>query len=151
MRSLAALAVASFSFAATAVAHPLADFTGIWVGSGSITHQGGQNEKVTCRMVYTPAGESMNVTIRCSRQDGRFEATATLNQMGSAISGSWSVSGYNADGTLRGTRNGNALALSVSGAFAGSLSVSVTGNVQSMSFTPSSSSEFTRLVATMRK
>ena len=146
-----ALAVSVIAPASTAYANTLADFAGTWVGGGSIAHRTGPNEKVTCRMVYTPAGADMRVSIRCSRQDGRFEASAHLKQQGTSITGTWSVSGYNADGALRGTRSGNSMNLAVSGSFAGTLALSVNGRTQSMSFTPSGGSEFTRLSANMSR
>lgn len=139
--SLVAVAVAAWvlattpSFASDAV---FGSFNGNWSGIGQIRLDNGASERVKCNAYYTPrdAGAGLGLAIRCASASYKIELRSQLKSQGGKISGSWEERNFNAAGDVTGQASGTKLSLSVAGGgMTGTMSVSATGESQSVTIT----------------
>jgi len=131
---ISAFALSSLVLAAPATANPLTRYVGTWSGSGSIKLDSGKSERIDCKAYYTsPDGSQLNVAIRCANPSNKIEMRAGLIYSGGSVTGTWEERTFNATGAVTGTASDAAIKLSIDGAINGSMSVSLTGNGQSVS------------------
>lgn len=119
----------------TAVAGPFSGLEGEWSGSGTIQIADGGNERIRCRATYTVASEGTNLkqALRCASDSYKFDLSTNVRTQGTALSGSWSETNRNLNGTIEGhAGNGQFDALVSANGFAASLQMSARGNRQTI-------------------
>lgn len=112
---------------------PFSNMGGAWTGSGKILIKDGGSESIRCRATYTVgnSGAGLNQVLRCASDSYRFDLTTNVIASGSTLSGSWSETSRNVNGTLGGKINGGEIeALVEANGFAASLSMRTSGNQQ---------------------
>jgi hypothetical protein len=112
---------------------PFANMAGAWTGTGKILIKDGGSESIRCRATYTVGGTgaSMGQVLRCASDSYRFDLTTNVTASGSNLSGSWSETSRNVNGTLGGRINGGDIeALVEANGFAASLNMRTQGNKQ---------------------
>src|SRR5690348_7222354 len=96
-----ALAVTTFGAAHAAVG-PFGALAGSWTGGGVLTRSDGGQERLQCRAQYEPAQNNLRLNIRCASPSYSFDLASDVTYNGGAISGQWSETSRNANGTLTG-------------------------------------------------
>jgi hypothetical protein len=110
---------------------PFANMAGAWSGTGKILIKDGGTESIRCRATYTVAGAGLNQVLRCASDSYRFDLTTTVTASGNTVSGIWSETSRNVNGTLGGKINGGEIdALVEANGFAASFSMRTNGNKQ---------------------
>jgi hypothetical protein len=110
---------------------PFANLAGAWTGSGKILIKDGGSENIRCRATYTVAGAGLNQVLRCASDSYRFDLTTNVTASGSTLSGNWSETSRNVNGTLGGKLTGGDIdALVEANGFSASLSMKTNGNKQ---------------------
>lgn len=112
---------------------PFANMAGAWSGGGQILVADGGKERIRCRANYTVAGtgSGLSQVLRCASDSYRFDLTTTVTASGNTLSGHWSETSRNVNGTLGGRINGGDIdALVEANGFAASLSMKTSGNRQ---------------------
>jgi hypothetical protein len=118
---------------------PFAGMAGAWAGVGRIDMQDGSNETIHCRARYTVGGggTSFHQELRCASQSYNFNVTSDVQARGSAISGTWSESTRNVNGSVSGTATpGQFQARVEAGTFSATLTVTTKGRSQAVTIVP---------------
>ncbi len=140
-KSIASALVVAAAFAAPLLSYsasvsagsPFAGFAGSWSGGGTMRLEGGRSERLKCRASYTDRGTQLGIALRCASASNAVDMRATLTATGSRISGSWEERTFGATGGASGTVVGNRITLSIEGLLAGTMTVTTSGNSQSVS------------------
>ena len=113
-------------------------FAGSWVGSGTISTING-SERIRCRVSYAVGGgNSLSQDLRCASDSYNFQVSSNIVNQGGAISGTWSEVTRQVSGNVSGRLGDGTLQASVSGpGFSAGLSISTSGNRQSVTIRPS--------------
>ena len=85
---------------------PFANMAGAWSGTGKIMIKDGGSESIRCRATYTVAGAGLNQVLRCASDSYRFDLTTNVTASGNTVSGIWSETSRNVNGTIGGKING---------------------------------------------
>jgi hypothetical protein len=112
---------------------PFASLAGAWTGSGKILIKDGGSESIRCRATYTigSAGAGLSQVLRCASDSYRFDLTTNVTASGNTLSGIWSETSRNVNGTLGGKVNGGEIeALVEANGFAATLNMKTAGNKQ---------------------
>jgi len=123
-------------------AHPFAAMAGSWAGGGSISLTNDINEKLRCRAnhTYGQRDNSLALNIRCASDNYKIELTGNVVERRGQVSGQWKEVNYNAVGTIAGRVNGGRVtAVATSDKLTADLTVTTTGNRQSVTITPKAS------------
>lgn len=135
--SAGAFAVVLMSATASyAQSGPFAGFAGTWTGTGTVSLSDGSNERIRCRATYNVGGDGSGLqqTLRCASDSYRFDLSSDVVARGSSVSGSWSETSRNVNGTLQGKVGSGQIDVFVEAAgFAANLTVRTTGNKQTVS------------------
>jgi hypothetical protein len=134
----AAVALAAAPAAFAQRGDGLAQFAGSWAGSGTIATTSG-SERIRCRVNYSLAGpNSLHQDLRCASDSYNFQVSSNIVDQGGAISGTWTEVTRGVSGNVSGRMGGGSIEVAVSGpAFSAGLSISTSGNRQSVSIRPS--------------
>ena len=114
---------------------PFANMAGAWTGTGQILIADGASERIRCRATYTVegTGSALNQVLRCASDSYRFDLTTNVTASGNTLSGIWSETSRNVNGTLGGKINGGDInALVEANGFAASFSMKTSGNKQTI-------------------
>jgi hypothetical protein len=127
--------------AAASAAHGnvFAGMAGTWSGGGSISLTNDINERLRCRAHHTfhAGNNSLVLNIRCASDNYKFELASDVVERRGQISGRWSEATYKAAGTISGRVAGNRIvAVAQSDSLTTSLSVTTSGNRQTIIITP---------------
>ena len=137
--AFAALFLASLCGSASyAQSGPFAGMAGNWSGGGTITLDDGSTERIRCRASYAlgAGGSGLNLSLVCASDSYKFDLRANVIAQGGALSGSWSETSRNVNGTLEGRGgNGTFQVLANAAGFAASISLTTRGNRQSINIT----------------
>ncbi len=120
---------------------PFANMSGRWVGGGKIVYAGGKTESLTCRVTYKidGGGSAARQNIRCAGASTTFAVSSNFQASGNKVTGSWSESTYNVNGSISGKVSGGTVSVGISGgSFTGSMSVNTNGSSQSVVIKPTS-------------
>lgn len=135
--SFGALAMLAMSAAAShAQSGPFASFAGTWTGTGTVSLSDGSNERIRCRATYNVGGDGSGLQqqLRCASDSYRFELASDVVARGSSISGNWSETSRNVNGTLQGKVTPGQIEVFVEAAgFAANLTLRTAGNKQTVS------------------
>lgn len=111
---------------------------GSWSGSGRITLEGGNVERLSCRASYSTRGSTgLGLAIRCASSSYKIELRSALSHTGGSVNGTWEERSFNAEGTVAGRVAASTLNLVFRGNVAGGMSVSVSGRQQRVLITSS--------------
>jgi hypothetical protein len=110
----AGLGLGGFSIMGAAMAEPVA-LDGAWSGGGSVKFPSGAKEAARCRANFKRRGaESYLVSARCASASGKVEQSALLTRVsGNQYSGSFFNEEYKVDGTITVTVSGNSQSVSI--------------------------------------
>jgi hypothetical protein len=115
---------------------PFSVLYGTWSGAGVIKRSNGTSERIRCRSTDERAGTtSLHLRLRCASDSYNFDLTATVIDDGGPISGVWSETTRNANGSLQGRSSGNGRqvqAVAKGPAFTANLTLTTRGNKQSI-------------------
>ena len=112
---------------------PFAHLAGAWSGTGQILIKDGGSERIRCRATYTVEGAGLSQVLRCASDSYRFDLTTNVTASGNNLSGTWSETSRNVNGSLGGKVNGGEIdALVEANGFAASLSMRTSGNKQTI-------------------
>jgi hypothetical protein len=120
---------------ATATAGPFSGLQGEWSGSGTVQIADGGNERIRCRATYVVASDGNNLkqALRCASDSYKFDLSTNVRAQGTTLSGDWSETNRNLNGTIEGRAgNGEFQALVSANGFAASLHMSAKGNRQTI-------------------
>jgi len=126
--------------AAATGAQPSA-FTGLggaWTGGGTVSLSDGSTERIRCRANYSVGGggTTLKQTLRCASDSYKFDLDSDVVSQGGSVSGTWSESGRNINGSLRGRASGDRISVFVEAAgFSANLTLTTHGSRQSISIT----------------
>lgn len=112
---------------------PFGSLAGAWTGSGKILIKDGGSESIRCRATYTVGGSGAGLSqvLRCASDSYRFDLTTNLTASGSNLSGNWSETSRNVNGTVGGKINGGDIdALVEANGFSATLAMRTNGNKQ---------------------
>ena len=119
--------------------HPFAAMAGNWAGGGVIVLTNDIKENLRCRAnhKFAQASSSLSLSIKCASDNYKFELTSNVVERRGQISGKWNEASYGVSGTLSGRVAGNRITATAQGdKFTTSLSLTTTGNRQTVSLTP---------------
>ncbi|MBV8851623.1 MAG: hypothetical protein JOZ16_18775 [Methylobacteriaceae bacterium] len=138
---IGAAALAAFAAAPTAFAQRGEGFSqlaGTWSGQGTISTTTG-SERIRCRVNYSlPGANAVHQDLRCASDSYNFQVASDIVDQGGAISGTWTEVSRGVSGNVSGRISGGSIQGAVSGgAFTAGLSISTSGNKQSVSIRPS--------------
>jgi len=150
---LAAIALAAATVVtAHAAVGPFGALAGSWTGGGVLTRSDGGQERLQCRASYEPAQNNLRLNIRCASPSYNFDLASDVAYNGGAISGRWSETSRNANGTLSGQASGDRIeAQARSDLFSASLSVTTRGNKQSVAIRPQPGTEVSEVSISMQR
>src|ERR1700737_3021385 len=109
---------------------------GAWSGGGTISLSDGSTESIRCRANYRVGGggTTLKQSLRCASDSYRFDLNSDVVSQGESISGTWSESSRNINGSLQGRASGEFIAVLVEAAgFAANLTLTTHGSRQSVS------------------
>lgn len=122
--------------ASQAQSGPFGSFAGSWAGTGTVQLSDGSSERIRCRATYNvgDGGVALQQTLRCASDSYKFDLSSNVRASGNAVSGSWSETSRNVNGTLEGKVSGGAIDVFVQAAgFAASIVVRTSGNKMNVS------------------
>jgi hypothetical protein len=106
---------------------------GVWSGSGTVSLDNGQSERIRCRATYAVSGDGtgLNQTLTCASDSYKFDLKSNVIAKGGSLSGTWGESSRNVGGNLQGKARGGHFDVVVSApSFTANLSMVTTGNKQ---------------------
>ena len=109
---------------------------GAWSGGGTVSLSDGSTERIRCRANYRVGGggTTLKQSLRCASDSYRFDLNSDVVSQGESISGTWSESSRNINGSLQGRASGERIAVFVEAAgFAANLTLTTHGSRQSVS------------------
>ena len=120
-------------------AHPFAAIAGNWAGGGVIMLTNDIKENLRCRAnhSFAQASNGLSISIKCSSDNYRFELTSNVVERRGVISGKWSEASYKVSGNISGRVAGNRITAVAQGdSFNSPITLTTTGNRQTVSLTP---------------
>jgi hypothetical protein len=124
-----------FNTAGYAQSGPFAGLAGVWSGGGTVTLDDGSTERIRCRATYAVGGggTGLNQSLTCASDSYRFNLSSNVVDRGGVLSGSWSESSRNVNGSLEGRGgNGNFQVTASAPGFTANISLTTRGNKQSV-------------------
>src|SRR5216684_8830021 len=114
------------------------DLGGAWTGGGTVSLSDGSTERIRCRANYSlgDGGTTLKQTLRCASDSYKFNLNSDVVSQGGSVSGTWSESSRNINGSLRGRASGDRITVFVEAAgFSANLTLTTHGSRQSISIT----------------
>ena len=120
---------------AAAASGTFAGLGGNWSGTGTIFVADGGSERIRCRATYSVGAGNMTLqqNLRCASDSYKFELTTDIKSSGGNVTGYWTETTRNLNGTLDGTgSNGQFNVLVSANGFAAELALTVSGGKQTI-------------------
>ena len=114
---------------------PFAGLAGVWSGGGTVTLDDGSTERIRCRATYAVGGggTGLNQSLTCASDSYRFNLSSNVVSNGGSLSGTWSESSRNVNGSLEGRgSNGNFQVGASAPGFMANITLTTRGNRQSV-------------------
>lgn len=121
------------SMAAAQSTGAFAGLAGVWSGSGTVSLDNGQSERIRCRATYAVSGDGngLNQTLTCASDSYKFDLKSNVIAKGGALSGTWGELSRNIGGNLQGKAHGGQFDVTVSTpSSTANLSMVTSGNKQ---------------------
>ena len=135
--SLSAAGALASCLLAASLAHAqsfptLKSLVGAWSGSGTLSHQSGQTERINCTAGYTlESADSLQQKLSCHSDTTQFNLVSTIADASGRLSGDWVETTRNAHGHFVGSFVPNGLSGTVQGTgFSAGISIGVRGSKQ---------------------
>jgi hypothetical protein len=112
-----------------------AGLAGVWSGAGTVTLDDGANERIRCRATYAvgEGGNGLQQTLTCASDSYKFNLTSNITAQGSAVTGTWSETSRNINGSIEGRTGGGVVQVVASApGFSANISLTTRGNKQSV-------------------
>lgn len=113
-------------------------YAGQWTGNGTITIANAGTERIRCKGTYTVnnGGNTLQLALRCASDSYRFDLNSEVTAYGENLSGSWTESSRNVNGSVSGRVSGGQVsALVQTNGYAANFSISTRGSKQSVHVT----------------
>ena len=136
--SIVCSAIGFSGSAALAQSAPFAGMAGVWSGNGTITLDGGAQERIRCKATYAVSseGNGLNQALLCASDSYKFELKSDVKSRGGELSGSWAETTRGVTGSLEGRATAGKFNVDVSSpAFSAKLILTTAGNKQQVSIT----------------
>jgi hypothetical protein len=134
--AIAALLIASaWGSASHAQTGPFAGMAGNWSGAGTVILEDGSTERIRCRASYAvgAGGNGLQQTLTCASDSYKFNIVTNLAAQGAAVSGTWSETSRNINGSIEGrSGGGNFQVVATAPGFSAAISLTTRGNKQSV-------------------
>jgi hypothetical protein len=116
-------------------ASPFGRLNGAWSGSGRVTFEGGQTERLRCSASYrsSDGGSRLGLSIRCASASNSIELRGDLTYNNGRVSGSWEERSTGASGSASGRADSDSVVLRFSGSASGTMSVALGGSGHTVS------------------
>jgi hypothetical protein len=114
---------------------PFAGMAGNWTGAGTVTLDDGSTERIRCRATYAvgAGGNGLQQTLTCASDSYKFNLTSNITAQGSAVSGTWSETSRNINGSIEGRSGGGVFqVIATAPGFSANLTLTTRGNKQSV-------------------
>jgi hypothetical protein len=124
--------------AAFAQSAPFAGMAGVWSGTGTISLDGGAQERIRCKATYAVSseGNGLNQALLCASDSYKFELKSDVLAKGGTLTGRWAETTRNVSGSLEGNAGNGKFNVIVSApAFTAKLTMTTTGNKQNVAIT----------------
>jgi len=124
--------------AAFAQSAPFAGMAGVWSGNGTITLDGGAQERIRCKATYAVSseGNGLNQALLCASDSYKFELKSDVMAKGGALTGNWAETTRNVSGSLEGSAGNGKFNVTVSApVFTAKLTMTTSGNKQTVAIT----------------
>jgi hypothetical protein len=106
---------------------------GTWSGTGTVKLLEGGREKIKCRATYeVPESTTAKLRLTCASDTYKITLTGSMQYRNGVITGSWTETTRNVEGSFTGRINGNQIVLNTSGIIAAVLTVTTTGPSQTV-------------------
>ena len=108
---------------------------GRWAGGGTVSLDDGSTERIRCRATYAvgAGGNGLQQTLTCASDSYKFNLTSNVTAQGSAVSGSWSETSRNINGSIEGRSGGGVVQVVASApGFSANIALTTRGNKQSV-------------------
>jgi hypothetical protein len=112
-----------------------AGLAGSWSGTGSVTLNSGAVERIRCQATYEvlPSGTTFNQNLSCKSDSYDFNLRASVLRSGDSVSGTWTETVRNANGSISGRISGSQINATIKGpAFTATLGMQTQGNNQTV-------------------
>jgi hypothetical protein len=106
---------------------------GVWSGSGTVSLDNGQSERIRCKATYAVSsdGTGLNQTLTCASDSYKFDLRSNVLAKAGVLSGTWSEASRNVSGSLEGRASSGQFDVVVSApTFTANLSLTTQGNKQ---------------------
>jgi len=106
---------------------------GVWSGSGTVSLDNGQSERIRCKATYAVSsdGTGLNQTLTCASDSYKFDLKSNVLAKAGVLSGTWSEASRNVSGSLEGRASSGQFDVVVSApTFTANLSLTTQGNKQ---------------------
>ncbi|HXY59736.1 MAG TPA: hypothetical protein VEH76_14285 [Methylocystis sp.] len=133
---------------------PFTGLSGSWSGGGSIAMADGSRERIHCRAHYAAGGggHSLSQSLHCASASTSLQISANVVDQGGALSGSWSESTRGVSGSISGRVSGSTIRAQVmGGSFSAGVGISLHGDSQSVTITPSSNTDIRTVTVSMHR
>lgn len=109
---------------------------GSWRGGGTVTPSKGGRERINCRVKYGVIGSNIKQNINCAGADYKINVNGTYKVSGNKISGSWTETKNNYNGSANGSIRGSTINVQIKGvSFNGTMAIKVSGRSQNVNIT----------------
>jgi hypothetical protein len=108
---------------------------GNWSGAGTVTLDDGSTERIRCRAAYAvgAGGNGLQQTLTCASDSYKFNIVTNVVAQGAAVSGTWSETSRNINGSIEGrSGGGNFQVVATAPGFSAAISLTTRGNKQSV-------------------
>ena len=112
----------------------LKNYAGNWVGSGTLSHENGQTERIRCQVGYAlRTSSTLQQTLDCKSDNTSFELVSSIADQGGRLSGDWLEKTRNAHGAFVGVLSQAGIQGNVQGTgFAAAIAIGLRGNKQTI-------------------
>jgi hypothetical protein len=112
-----------------------AGLAGSWSGTGSVTLSSGAVERIRCQATYEvlPSGTTFHQNLQCKSDSYDFNLRSSILRSGDSVSGTWTETIRNANGSISGRVNGTQIQATIKGpTFTATLAMQTQGNSQTV-------------------
>ena len=134
-------------------AGPFTGLAGTWSGTGTITLSSGATERIRCRATYAlgESGRLLQQNLRCASDSFNFDLRSNVQHDAGAITGTWTETTRQAQGTVNGRASPGQIQASIQGpTFSANLALGTRGDQQSISIR-SQGTELTAVAITLNR
>jgi hypothetical protein len=111
---------------------PFDHLGGAWSGTGTVKLTKGGNERIKCKAAYDPRGAVATLRLTCASDTYKITLIGTMEQRDGAITGKWTETTRDVEGSFTGRLDGDKIVLRTSGVITATLTLATTGSRQTV-------------------